>query len=585
MYHKKFNTRKNNVLVAVLAGFALTSSAAAQVALPTPEFTDLQLDPKNVTEDLPDAEKAQVIEKAFKKLEQPFGRANKLKVKNPRQELTAVRVSKDKANKIHVRFKQTYKGIPVKDGDLAFHDDESDPSADPIFRGSYLEDIDVDPKPKISKQKAIAIVESLAEVEVRKQGSKVEFPGEQPDKSLEVKHRSVESDAFLEIHPGKGPGKRALTYHVSVKNFSGQTPVILEAWVDDDGNVLEQYDNVQTACSAGVGRTFYQGLPTYFKIAYWPAVARYVLNDNCLRIGTYDMFNTTGTVYQAASYSSIFGNYALSDRNSTNADTHHSTVQTYSFYYYVLGRTKWIDNNYGPKVYASVDGLGALISARNHAGNKYNNAYWDGKQITLGDGDGVNFRSFATLDIIGHEWTHGLTQYVAGLKYLNESGALNESFSDIFGAMAERYWKGESSNTWKLAEQAFTPAIGGDAMRYMDRPTLDGQSRDHYSQRYIGTWDNGGVHINSGIQNNAFYLLAKGGCHRFAGCMAGAIGANAATQIYWRALRDYIISTDNFSWARQCTLWAAADLYGKYSFNWYRTRQAWDLVGVPKVID
>jgi thermolysin len=119
----------------------------------------------------------------------------------------------------------------------------------------------------------------------------------------------------------------------------------------------------------------------------------------------------------------------------------------------------------------------------------------------------------------------------------------------------------------------------------MNRPTLDGQSRDHYSQRYIGTGDNGGVHINSGIQNNAFYLLAKGGCHRWAGCMSGSIGADAATQIYWRALRDKILPNDNFSWARQCTLWAAADLYGKYSYTWYRVQQSWNLVGVPKIID
>jgi thermolysin len=302
-----------------------------------------------------------------------------------------------------------------------------------------------------------------------------------------------------------------------------------------------------------------------------------VLNDNCLRIGTFDMYNTTGSTYQASSGSNIFGNWALSNRNSTNADTHYATVQTYSFMYWILGRN-FVDGAGGPRVYASVDGAGNLISARNHYGVKYNNAFWDGQKINLGDGDGTySFRSLTTLDIVAHEWTHGLTQYTAGLNYVNESGALNEAFSDIFGAMTERYWKGESGNTWKIGEGAKLPA--GTALRYMNDPSLGGQPED-YPSRYMGTGDNGGVHTNSGIANFAFYLLSKGGCGS-GGCVSGTgIGADAATKIFYRALRYYMIPTDGFYWARICTLWAARDLYGAYSYNWWRTYEAWNAVKV-----
>jgi Zn-dependent metalloprotease len=592
---------KRNTIGIVLAGFTLVTFVSGQVPTPPkPEIsdqtnpaTDFEVEPRNVSASLSPAQISSAVEVALRAVEAPTGAAAQLKIANPRQELTLSRADRDGSSKWHLRFRQAFKGIPVKDGWLSVHQDENNLTADPVFHGNYVEGAEVDVKPRITKQQAIAAVEALVKQTVKPTAPNLAAGAEQMDASLEVKERPVCEDprdcggtstAVLEIHPGNGPGQRLLTYHVSARDFSGAEPVIIEAWVDNNGRIVESYNNVQTACESGSGLTLYQGLASYFKVAYWPAVNRYVLNDNCLRIGTYDMNNTTGSTYQSASFSKVFGNYTINDRNTTNADVHFSTVQTNSFLYWVLGRT-WLNGTGGPRVYQSVDGAGPLISARNHYGSKYNNAFWDGTKINLGDGDGSRFGPLVSLDIVGHEWGHGLTQFTAGLIYKNESGALNESFSDIIGAMTERYWKGESANTWKIGESPFTPKIAGDALRYMNRPTLDGSSRDHYSQRYVGTADSGGVHWNSGIQNNAFYLLAKGGCHRLGTCMSGSIGAGAATQIFYRALRYYMIPTDNFSWARQCTLWAAADLYGKYSFNWYRTQQAWNVVGVPKVID
>ena len=410
---------------------------------------------------------------------------------------------------------------------------------------------------------------------------------DKPDKKNAVDQIAGSGTATLEIHPGDGPGNRWLTYHVSWTDNSGPDPIQMQAWVNQDGQIVESYNNVQTANLDGQGRTLYQGTQglgfgvNYFKVDFAGA---YVLNDENLRIGTYQQIGST--IYQCASGNPFFGNYALSDGNTASADVHFGTVQTFSFMYYVLGRN-WVNGAGGPRKYGAVDGLGTLITAINHVGVNYNNAYWDGEKINIGDGDGSYFRSLSSLDVIGHEWFHGVTQFNGrgGLNYVGESGAANESFSDIFGCMVERYWKGEPGGifgtTWQVGEGCFTPATGGDALRYMYRPTFDGSSRDYYPARYIGTGDNGGVHINSGIQNNAFWLLATGGSHRLTGPMSGGIGADAATKIFYKYLTTYALPTDDLHYVRAYTQYAAGVLYGFGSYNYNRTVEAWSKVGVP----
>ncbi|HEY5922006.1 MAG TPA: M4 family metallopeptidase, partial [Kofleriaceae bacterium] len=213
------------------------------------------------------------------------------------------------------------------------------------------------------------------------------------------------------------------------------------------------------------------------------------------------------------------------------------------------------------------DGIdGGTVVSSVHYGTNVANAFWTGSQLVFGDGDGVDFSDLAQgYDVVVHELTHGVTQHTAGLVYANESGALNEAFSDIMAARCEA-WRGHDELTpqvWQLGEDVFTPAIAGDALRYLDDPAADGGSYDFYPDRYRGTGDHGGVHINSGIANLAFRLLATGGTHPRGKTttVVPALGIDAAGRIFYRALATYLTSTSGFEAARIATTQAALDLY------------------------
>lgn len=230
----------------------------------------------------------------------------------------------------------------------------------------------------------------------------------------------------------------------------------------------------------------------------------------------------------------------------------------------------------------SFDNAGATITQTVHYSTNYNNAFWNGSQMVYGDGDGTTFAPLArALDVVAHELTHAVTQYEANLTYKNESGALNEAMSDVFGAGTEAYKDGGvNSDTWKIGEDVYTPGTSGDALRYMDDPAKGGDY-DYYPTRYVGTSDNGGVHWNSGIANLAFKLLTTGGSHPRSKTSVSVtgIGIGQAEKIYYRALTIYLTSSSNFRHARAHTLRAASDLYGSSSTAYSSVGKSWDAVG------
>ncbi len=230
----------------------------------------------------------------------------------------------------------------------------------------------------------------------------------------------------------------------------------------------------------------------------------------------------------------------------------------------------------------SIDDQGLRLDSTVHYDVKYDNAFWNGKQMVYGDGDGDLFNRFTiAIDIIGHELTHGLTQFEAGLVYHGQQGALNESMSDVFGSLVKQWVKKQTADQadWLIGEGLFTSKINGVALRSMkapgtayDDPVLGKDPQPgHMNDIYKGNKDNGGVHINSGIPNRAFYLAAT------------AIGGYAwekAGKIWYITLRDRLRPWSDFSRAAKHTIDVAGDLYGKNSTEQNAVSEAWKQVGV-----
>ncbi len=232
----------------------------------------------------------------------------------------------------------------------------------------------------------------------------------------------------------------------------------------------------------------------------------------------------------------------------------------------------------------SYDGAGAPLISTVHHGRNFVNAFWNGTQMVYGDGDGTHASSLAfSFDVTAHELTHAVTERESGLVYQNESGAINEAMSDVFGAILEANLDGAvGGDTWKVGEDVWTPATPGDALRYLDNPTRDGVSRDYYPERYTGTADNGGVHWNSGIANHAFYLLTVGGKHvrgKTPNVAVPALGIQKAGQIWYRANTTYLGSSSGFQSLRVALRRAALDLYGGDAAA--AVDASLDAVGVP----
>jgi hypothetical protein len=231
----------------------------------------------------------------------------------------------------------------------------------------------------------------------------------------------------------------------------------------------------------------------------------------------------------------------------------------------------------------SLDGNGLPLLATVHYGRNYDNAFWDGTQMVFGDGDGVVFGRFTqSVDVIGHELAHGVTEHTAGLQYQGQSGALNESISDVFGVLVKQHSLGQSADQadWLVGAELLDPSVKGRALRDMrhpgtayDDPRLGKDPQPADMAGYVDTQDdNGGVHINSGIPNRAFALAAL------------AIGGNAwedAGHVWYAVVSGRDIKPDcDFATFASLTVDAAAAAHGDGSTQHTAVRDAWQQVGV-----
>ncbi|MET9102640.1 M4 family metallopeptidase [Streptomyces antibioticus] len=265
------------------------------------------------------------------------------------------------------------------------------------------------------------------------------------------------------------------------------------------------------------------------------------------------------------------------DRSTAAVDAQYGTDKTWDYYKNVHGR-----NGIGN------DGKGSYN--RVHYGSNYNNAFWDDSCfcMTYGDGDGSVFGPLVSLDVAGHEMSHGVTSKTAKLTYSGESGGLNEATSDIFGSLVE-FYAGNSSDTgdYLIGEKIVRPGFGRDALRYMDKPSKDGNSADYWSSS-VGNLD---VHYSSGVANHFAYLLAEGSGTKTIngvtydsptsnGSTITGIGRDKLGAIWYRALTVYMTSSTKYAGARTATLNAARDLYGAGSTEYNTVAAAWSAVNV-----
>ena len=241
---------------------------------------------------------------------------------------------------------------------------------------------------------------------------------------------------------------------------------------------------------------------------------------------------------------------------------------TYDFYLKVFGRN-------------SLDDRGMTLVSSVHLGKKYNNAFWNGEQMAYGDGDGVVFIRFTnSIDVVGHELTHGVVTHTANLDYRNESGALNEHFADVFGSLIKQWKKKQTAAKadWLIGPDIMGPGTTARALRtfkdepaYADDPVLgtDPQPK-HMKHKYTGTADSGGVHINSGIPNHAFFRVAT------------ALGGHAwdkAGRIWYDTLLA-LTPTSGFAQMASMSLRTASTRYGKSSPEAKAVAAAWKAVGL-----
>jgi thermolysin len=472
------------------------------------------------------------------------------------------KVEIDNLKMAHTRVRQTVEGIPVWEGEAIVHL-ESDGALSTVT-DELKEGIAVNTQPNFSAKEAITLALGMYRGKAK-----------------------MTEDAKIDMYIYRGAERDHLVYRIEMPRLDGTKETSIPVYFIDaqTGEKVFEYNNLQT----GSGSSLYSGTVT---IDTSVSGSTYYMEDLTRRMGTFNMNNTgnttTGTGGTQSRYAGTDDDWSATVERA-GVDAHYGAAKTYDYFKNVHGRNG-INGSNGPGTTAAAANSGiTLVVSRVHFGSNYNNAFWYNNQMTYGDGNGTSFTPLTTLDIAGHEMTHGVTQYSANLTYANESGALNESMSDVFGAMVELYARGGSAtaDTWKIGEQAYTPNTAGDALRYMDDPHRAGNGGytadddpDHYAERYTGTADSGGVHINSGIGNKAFYLAAAGGTHHRSSVTVTGIGTTDAARIWYRALTVYMTSGTNFAGARTATLNAATDLFGASSAQYNTIATTWCAVGV-----
>jgi len=457
----------------------------------------------------------------------------------------------DQLGQAHVRYQQTFRGIPVFEGQAIVHVDLASRTVLDIT-DALLGFGAIDTRPSVAQDNASA--RALEHFNLAQ--------------GLAAKH-----DLVVLVDNGVA----SLAWQVRLTGDDARGPVDRIAFVEAQGRgVLRSWDNLETVDAPFNGTGFFDGQVSLVTTAQ---SAGFRLIDPT-RGGqlTCDMKNRQANCYYMDDTNNVWGDGTLANVQTIAVDAQFGAATTWDYYKNVHGRNG-IANN----------GTGA--ASRVHYGRNYNNAFWSDSCfcMTYGDGDGKTFNPFDSLDVAGHEMSHGVTSRTANLTYSGESGGLNEGTSDIFGTMVEFYANNPNdSPDYLIGEELYKS--GGKALRSMIQPSADGASADCWYSG-VGSLN---VHYSSGIANHVYYLLAEGTTSGSPSktCVAGntrvasgnasvaGIGRSAAERIWYRALSVYMTPSTNYAGARVASLNAAADLFGSASATYNSVASAWTAVNV-----
>ncbi|MFF2571984.1 M4 family metallopeptidase [Streptomyces sp. NPDC058084] len=465
------------------------------------------------------------------------------------QEKLVVRdVVQDRDGTTHTRYERTFAGLPVLGGDLIVAETKAGATTS-VSKATRADITKVD---TASATVAPAAAEKQALGRANAEGAKKTKADRAPRKVVWAAN-----------------GTPVLAYETVVGGLQHDgTPNELHVVTDaKTGAKLYEWQAIET----GIGNTQYSGQVTL------GTAPSYTLTDTGRgNHKTYDLNGgTSGTGTLFSNTTDTWGNGTTSNRATAGADAHYGAALTWDYYKNVHGRTG-----------IRGDGVGAY--SRVHYGNAYVNAFWSDSCfcMTYGDGSG-NTKPLTSIDVAAHEMTHGVTSNTAGLVYSGESGGLNEATSDIFAAAVEFYANNSSDQGDYLVGEKIDIRGNGTPLRYMDKPSKDGSSKDAWYSG-IGSID---VHYSSGPANHFYYLLSEGSGAKTIngvsydsptsdGLPVTGIGRDKASLIWFKALTTKFSSNTNYAGARTGTVAAATELYGAGSAEVTAVENAWAAINV-----
>jgi Zn-dependent metalloprotease len=458
----------------------------------------------------------------------------------------------DSLGQTHVRFDQYFNGVKVFEGEAISHVEKN---GRVTVTDAIRKNLKVDTTPTISDATAVSIAMS-----------RMNAVGgyDTPSASLEI------------LPAGERSKSTRLTWHVRafVENDASE-PAQYDFFVDaHSGEIAFSFDSLETAKpgsgggtaavvpAVATGRTMWSG-DVSIDVNH-PTSTSWTMQDTSRGVGvaasglgnyTMDMLRSTrgGSIISRSTSSFGDGSRANTDSATAAADAHYGLQKTWDYYKLIHGRN-------------GIDGSGSKTYSRVHYSLNYENAFWSDSCFCMTYGDGAStFYPLVSIDVAGHEMTHGVTSRTSNLTYSGESGGLNEASSDIFGTAVEFYSNSVSdAPDWWIGERIFRSNwstgsfVQSKALRYMDDPTKDGRSPACWSSG-LGSLD---VHYSSGPANHMFYLLAQGGKSACNGNLVAGVGMAKAEKIWFRALTVKMTASTNYAGARAAALAAASDLYG-----------------------